>query len=551
MIDSAPALVRPAAPSRALAWLHAGDRSLLCALLVLQVAPLALFAHFPTRDGPTHLEGAHLLLRYHQPAEAALRQWFVLALPLAPNWLDHVVLAGLSLLMPPVAAEKALVASFLVGLPLAARRAFAAVRPDAGFLAVLTFPFTGTWLLHMGFYNFCLGLPVLFLALASWLRDRVATTGALLRLMGWTTLLYFTHPVPLLAAAALILTAATWSGVMDAAEARRLGLSLRYARRNACRRVLRTALAFAPAAVLFAAWVSERRHPAFVRFPLRQLLGDLARLDVLVAFEPSEAWPAAALVLVFLGLLLAAVGARARVLRPQEGDAWLLCACGFLGAYLLAPAGLAGGGYLTPRLALFPFFGLLLWFASLRWSAAARAVVAAAAAAITVATLALHARSYRDANDLLAEYLSAEPWLEAGTTVLPLHYRGAVGDDSPRVDVLAHAAAYLAISGHTVDFVFYEGAGRGIFPVSFHREISPYRMLGDNPEATPACVELESYMERTGRSIDTVLTWKRHRDPGTECAASVLEQLRRRYERVYVSRPRHLMEVWRLRTAER
>jgi hypothetical protein len=545
VIDSATALERPAAPSRLLAWLHVGDRAVLSALLVLHVAPLAIFPYLPTRDGPTHLEAAQILLRYRQPSEAALRQWFDLALPLAPNWLGHALLAAASLAMPPLVAEKALVAAFVVGLPLAARRALKAVRPDAGFLAVLVLPFTYTWLLHMGFYNFCLSLPVFFLAVASWLRDRATSRAGLLRLMGWATLLYFAHPVSLLLAAALLLTLSGWVGVLDVLEARRLRLSLRYAARQGARRLLRTALAFVPAAFLLLAWVWSRRHPAFVRFPLRRLLGELARLDVLVSFEAAETWPAAAVALGFLALFLLALTARARERRAQEGDAWFLGACVFLAVYLLAPVGLAGGSYVTPRLAVFPFFALLLWFGSMRWSAGARTAVAVASAAITTSSLALHARSYRDANDLLAEYLSAEPWLEAGTTVLPLHYRGEHAP--PRVDVLAHAAAYLAVSRHTVDLVFYEGTGHGIFPVSFYRDVNPYRLLGDNPESTPACVDLEAYMERSGRVIDTILTWKRQRDPGTPCATFTTEQLHRRYRRVHESQPRRLLEVWRLK----
>jgi hypothetical protein len=546
VIDSAGALARPAAPSRLLAWLHAGDRALLLALLVLHVAPLALFPYLPTRDGPTHLEASQILLRYHQPSEAALRQWFDLALPLAPNWLGHALLMAASLLVPPLAAEKAVVAAFVIGLPLAARRALTGVRPDAGFLAVLTLPFTYTWLLHMGFYSFCLSLPVLFLAVASWLRDRAASPGGVVRLAGWATLLYFAHPVSLVLAAAMLLTLAAWVGLTDALETRRLRLALRYPLRQAARRLMRTALAFVPAAALLVVWIRDRRHPSFDRLPPRRLLGELARLDVLVSFEPAEAWPAAATALCFVALFVAALRVRARERRPLEADGWLVGTGLLLAVYLLAPPGLAGGSYVTPRLALFPFFALLLWLASMRWSAAARTAVAAAAATLTLASLALHARSYRHANDLLAEYLTAEPWLEAGTTVLPLHYRRQPAE-FPRVDVLAHAAAYLAVSRHTVDLVFYEGTGHGIFPVSFHREVNPYRMLGDNPESTPPCVDLEAYARLTGRTIDTVLTWKRQRDPGTACAAFTAEQLERRYRRVHVSRPRGFLEVWRLK----
>ena len=253
-------------------------------------------------------------------------------------------------------------------------------------------------------------------------------------------------------------------------------------------------------------------------------------------------------IIVFVGLLLSGLAVRVRERRLLEGDAWLLGTVGFLLAYFLAPLSLAGGAYLTPRLALFPFFGLLLWFASLRWSASARALVAAAAAAVTLASLALHMRSYQAANELLAEYMEAEPWLDAGTTVLPLHYRSEDAGAFPRVDVLAHAAAYFAVSRGTIDLVFYEGTGHGIFPISFHREVDPYRWLGDNPESVPPCVDVLAYMEQTGRAIDTVLTWKRMRGRASPCAAAVHQQLRRAYDRVHVSQPQELLEVWRLRS---
>src|SRR5262245_11115493 len=177
-------------------------------LLSLHLAPLGLFAYFPTRDGPSHLEGAQILLRWRQPDVVMLREWFAPAIQPAPNWLDHLALAALSLVVDPVVAEKVLVGTFVIGLPLAARRAFKAVRRDAGFLAVLTLPFTYTWLLHMGFYNFCLSLPLYFLAVASWLRDRVSSRAACLRIAGWALVLYFAHPVALVAAAGTTLALA-------------------------------------------------------------------------------------------------------------------------------------------------------------------------------------------------------------------------------------------------------------------------------------------------------------------------------------------------------
>ena len=480
-----------------------------------------------------------------------LREWFTPVMPLAPNWLDHVALAGLSLVVEPVTAEKILVGAFVIGLPLAARRAFKAVRADAGFLAALTLPFSYTWLLHMGFYNFCLSLPLFFLAVASWLRGRVASRASCLRLSGWAVALYFAHPVGLVAAAGTTLALAAWTSVVDGALARQLGLRLRDPIRHGLRRLGRTALAFAPAVALFLAWTQPRRQPPASRLPFGRLVRDLVSLDVLVTFDPAEAMPAMLLAGALLLMAATALWKRRREKRLLEGDAFAACSLAFLLAYLLAPMELAGGGYLTPRLVLFPLFGLLLWLASHRWSERARASTALVAVAATLPGLALHLRSYRGANEELEEYVQAEPWLLRGATVLPLHYEGAPDGSFPRVDVLAHAAAYFAVSRGTVDMAFYEGTTRGLFPFAFHREVDPYRHLGDSPEAIPPCVDLAGYVERTDRPIDVVLTWKRRGAGGSPCAAATYEELQERYRLVHVSEPRGLLEVWRLRSESR
>src|SRR4029450_5756460 len=114
-VGSAPGRGR-AGPSRVLAWLHAGDRALMFVLLSLHLAPLCLFAFFPTRDGPSHLEGAQLLLRWQRPDVVMLRDWFTPVMPLAPNWLDHVALAALSVVVEPGTAEKMLGGGVVGGL---------------------------------------------------------------------------------------------------------------------------------------------------------------------------------------------------------------------------------------------------------------------------------------------------------------------------------------------------------------------------------------------------------------------------------------------------
>ena len=70
------------------------------------------------------------------------------------------------------AAEKALVAAYVVLLPLALRYALRGVDPRADWLAVVAVPFTPHYLFTYGFYNLCLGLGLGLLVVGLALRQR-------------------------------------------------------------------------------------------------------------------------------------------------------------------------------------------------------------------------------------------------------------------------------------------------------------------------------------------------------------------------------------------
>jgi hypothetical protein len=58
-------------------------------------------------------------------------------------------------------------------------------------------------------------------------------------------------------------------------------------------------------------------------------------------------------------------------------------------------------------------------------------------------------------------------------------------------------------------------------------------------------VDLVGYMAATERPIDVVLTWKRRRDSGSQCAKATDAQLASHYRLVHQSQPRELLQVWR------
>ena len=114
---------------------------------------------------------------------------------------DLSVLVSLMSLVPPLVAEKMLLSSYVLLLPLSTLYALQAIRPPAGLLTLLVSPFIYNRLLHMGFYNFSLSLPMFFFVLGYWVRYRDRLTCRRTCTLALLTLvLYFCHLVSLVMA---------------------------------------------------------------------------------------------------------------------------------------------------------------------------------------------------------------------------------------------------------------------------------------------------------------------------------------------------------------
>ncbi|MBM3213805.1 hypothetical protein FJZ36_02670, partial [Candidatus Poribacteria bacterium] len=270
------------------AWLRQPENALFVLLIAAHLVPIWAFRYFPTQDGGEHLNNANILRRYFTAEGAHFREYFVLNLRPDPNWSGHLVLAALLTVLPAILAEKLFVSAYIVLLPVSARYALRAIRPDAGWLAVLAFPFILNFLLHMGFYNFAFSLPAFFLVVGYWMlhkecigfRETVVFTGLSLAL-------YFTHPVTYVMASVLVVAAGLGFTLQHAClmagtrqwHARALWQGFR-------RRVFTAAYAALPSICLLAAFVGSRS-----RQPGARAVGmwrRLRTLDTLISYAEPE-----------------------------------------------------------------------------------------------------------------------------------------------------------------------------------------------------------------------------------------------------------------------
>src|SRR5262249_47034629 len=131
-----------------------------------------------------HLENARILTLLGRSDLPVFREYFAVNARPTPNWLGHLILAGLMTVFSPFVAEKILVSCYIVATPFAVRY--------AGGVAVLRFSLLYTCLLHYGFYNFCLSIPLFFCCIGWW-RSPAARPPAPLALI--LILLYGCHVV--------------------------------------------------------------------------------------------------------------------------------------------------------------------------------------------------------------------------------------------------------------------------------------------------------------------------------------------------------------------
>ncbi len=310
--------------------------------LAVELGLLALLPRVVTVDGPAHVLGGWVLLHARDPF---LQRFYDVDLTPVPNLLATLLLAGLLQLLGPDGAEKALVAAYVVGLPLGLRYALRGVDPRAGWLAVVAVPLTPHYLYTYGFYNLCLGLALSLVVVGLALRQREAwTRGAAVGLALLLVLTWSAHLLPALVAGLLVgvlvlarLRAAGAPGAARAAAAGRprgaagagpVGV-VRAERRRRARRPGARAVrpAAAPAAAAGAPAGRLRRRRALGRAGARR-------------------WCLLAVAL----LALRRRGRAGRSARPSPSPAWSSPAW-----YLLSPERYGPQyGLLNDRLSLFP-----------------------------------------------------------------------------------------------------------------------------------------------------------------------------------------------------
>jgi hypothetical protein len=553
-VANAPAAVspRPAAGNASrLEWLP------LAVVIAAQLLPLLLLPYVPTQDGPSHQALAYALRIYDRPEGAPLRQYLVPNSEALPNWFVFFLQAKVLGFVSVAAAEKILIAAYVVLLPLGLRYALRAVDPRAGFLAALGLPFTYNFLFGMGFLNFCWSLAAFLFAFGFYWRRRERFRARdvlpMTLLAAWV---YFCHPVTLVMLLLAVGTAGGCQVLADVRTSPRRGGAWWGTARE---RLFLPLLSFVPVVALLLAFVGRRLDRPTSQLGFLVKAKHLLALYSLVSFDRRILIVSCGLAATMAVLVGAFVWRRRdeAALRPRADDALLVVAALFTIVYLAAPSELAGGGFVNHRLALFPPLALLLWLGTARWSSRWRWAAQAIGSALAIGVLALLWARWSRIDRYLDEYVAVAEHVEDGRTVLPLAFApagcelardGKCEELAFRLWPFVHALGYVAGRRPIVDLGLYE-AGEDYFPLRYRPELDPYRHLSVGKlgmEEVPPRVDVATY-ERHGGHVDYVLLWQARAAPRENALTRELfRQLTDSFQRSCVSAEGNA-ELWQAR----
>ena len=161
--------------SRLSKWYHHYIRFewiLFYALVLLNAIPAIRQPFFPSVDGPAHLYNAKLVLGLVSGDSEFLSQYYAFTTWVVPNWGGHFILAALLSVFSGQTASQIFIGLCVILLPVSFRYCVKKINSEAVFTTYLIFPFTYTFMLCMGFYNFYIGTCVLFFAVGTLIHYR-------------------------------------------------------------------------------------------------------------------------------------------------------------------------------------------------------------------------------------------------------------------------------------------------------------------------------------------------------------------------------------------
>lgn len=501
-------------------------------IVFVSLIPILSSKYFPTIDGPAHLHNANLLRHIWFEGNTTLLQFFDFNKELNSNLVNHVWFALAGLFLPSHLVEKSILVFYVIALPfsfrylirnLPAGQAGIVDSENSGKVSsYLIFPFIYSFPFCIGFFNFCLGLPIIFWILGLWFKNKnnqdIKPTVTITCL---STLLYFTHVFNFLLLGLILFFVV----LKQLIEKRKDGFG--------AKQLLRPATVFLPGALLFLSFILNNNK--FEHEPPRYLSNEkltefIVELTPIITLNKEKEINFAQTILYSICLLVVLVIIN-NLRKRKEANTnnswfWFAVSIVVLVFYFLSPDWLSSGGFISIRLILFFFLVLIIWI-----GASSLPPIQLLIPTLTiVVTHILFMNYHKEEAKILSldaeEATSAEFMMEENAVLLPLNY----SDNWIHINYGSYVSTEKAI----VNLDNYE-ATKPHFPLIWKKGESVYDLMKHYGDKNPPCTDIANYENTTHHKIDYVSRWCFTDDKNDSCSIETSKVLAEQFNLVYES----------------
>lgn len=488
--------------------------------MVLHILPVLLVDYFVTHDGPAHVYNASLIVRVlFQEANAS--HFLMLNPELEPNWVGHFLMGIMNQFFSGNVSERILIIIYIISLPLTFRKFILVINPQAAWTSYLIFPFIHSFLLYMGFYNFCLGLAVLFFTLAYWFSPSAPLNIKKAVLLSFLLLiLYFSHLFVL----ALFFLAAGISPLLDFFSRNKTPPSAKKMFKQAG--ILLVICLPALALTLNFILKNYSEQTIGEGRPFSELAEWILISHPLITFKREGEILFAVVIASVTGfLLLNLVYAVVRKQCSPSGFRWMLFTLIIIIFYFLIPDNAATGGFISMRLLLIFYLFLFVCFSTVTIHAVVKKFSVLVFISISAYFLKYHYDVEKILSDEVKEYYSLTEEMNDNSMVLPLFY----SDNWMHNNI----AGYLGASRALFVLDNYEPY-KPHFPLIWKPGKTPSEIIGNLGSHSP-CVDIDKFESEAKTSIDYITRWHYNLMFNDSCTMSINKKLATNFERIYTS----------------
>lgn len=450
------------------------ERILFYVVVILNIIPALGLPVFPSLDGPTHLYNANVIQELLVGSSELLSQYYCFNDWVVPNWGGHFIMTALLFVFPATISSSIFIGLCLILLPASFRYCVKTINPNAILATYLIFPFTYTFILCMGFYNFYIGLIVLFTTIGVLVRYQRSPFN--LRLLLLMVLLAFSCYICHLFVFITLGMVSLCFCSLDLIKSFRKKESTK----NTFKKTLLLSIAFIIPLLLLIVYF---RHVSGVTTNKIYLLKDellnwITSCRSMICYVKSDETRYTTFAFfVFMFLFSIAVYIRSDQLQKTLSrkkvtfysflgafrfqDTFLLMVLVFIYLYFKLPDSDSLAGFVSVRMNLMIFLFLILWVSEFDYPKWILLLCYSVLLFSQYTLLTLHYKDFKNLNKEIDEIMILEKEIKKNTVILPVNY-------SP----------FTWLSGHNSNYL---GINKPVIILENHECANPYFPLKWNP----------------------------------------------------------------------